>query len=62
MEQWFINVEFSTNQVYRTSRKIGTYPPIREHEEVEGNLLVCSVGAGVARVGLPAVSRSSDRV
>jgi hypothetical protein len=23
-----INVEFSTNQVYRTSRKIGTHPPI----------------------------------
>jgi hypothetical protein len=31
-------------------------------EEVEGNLLVCSVGAGVAGVGLPAVSRSSTEV
>jgi hypothetical protein len=23
-----VNVEFSTNQVYRTSREIGTHPPI----------------------------------
>jgi hypothetical protein len=35
---------------------------VGEHEEVEGNLLVCSVGAGVAGVGLPAVSRSSTEV
>jgi hypothetical protein len=35
---------------------------VGEHEEVEGNLLVCSVGAGVAGVGLPAVSRSSREV
>jgi hypothetical protein len=35
---------------------------VGEHEEVEGNLLVCSVGARVAGVGLPAVSRSSDEV
>jgi hypothetical protein len=27
-EPWFINVEFSTNQVYHTSRKIGTHPSI----------------------------------
>jgi hypothetical protein len=27
---------------------------VGEHEEVKRNLLVCSVGAGVARVGLPA--------
>jgi hypothetical protein len=33
-----------------------------EHEEVEGNLLVCSVGAAVAGVGLPAVSTSSAEV
>jgi hypothetical protein len=32
---------------------------VGEHEEVEGNLLGCSVGAGVAGFGLPAVSRSS---
>jgi hypothetical protein len=32
---------------------------VGEHEEVEGNLLVCSVGAGVAGFELPAVSRSS---
>jgi hypothetical protein len=35
---------------------------MEEHEEVEGNLLVCSVGARVAGVGLPAVSRSSTEV
>jgi hypothetical protein len=35
---------------------------VGEHEEVERNLLVCSAGAGVAGVGLPAVSRSSDEV
>jgi hypothetical protein len=35
---------------------------VGEHEEVERNLLVCSVGAGVAGVGLPAVSRSSAEV
>jgi hypothetical protein len=34
---------------------------VGEHEEVEGNLLVCSVGAGVAKVGLPAVCKSSAR-
>jgi hypothetical protein len=28
-EPCFINIKFSTSQVYRTSRKIGTYPPIR---------------------------------
>jgi hypothetical protein len=33
-----------------------------EHEEVERNLLVCSVGAGVAGVGLLVVSRSSAEV
>jgi hypothetical protein len=33
-----------------------------EHEEVEGNLLVCSVGAGVVGVELPVVSRSSSEV
>jgi hypothetical protein len=33
---------------------------VGEHEEVEGNLLVCSVGAGVAGFGLLAVSRSSS--
>jgi hypothetical protein len=27
---------------------------VGEHEEVEGNLLVCSVGAGIAGGGLPA--------
>jgi hypothetical protein len=35
---------------------------VGEHEEVTGNLLVCLVGAGVAGVGLPAVSRSSVEV
>jgi hypothetical protein len=35
---------------------------VGEHEEVEGNLLVCSIGAGVAGVGLLAVSRSSVEV
>jgi hypothetical protein len=35
---------------------------VGEHEEVEGNLLVCSVGAGVAGVGLPAVSKSSSEM
>jgi hypothetical protein len=35
---------------------------VGEHEEVEGNLLVCLVGAGVAGVGLSAVSRSSCEV
>jgi hypothetical protein len=35
---------------------------VEEHEEVEGNLLVCSVGAGVAGVGMPAVSGSSGMV
>jgi hypothetical protein len=35
---------------------------VGEHEEVEGNLLVCSVGAGVAGVGLPAVSKSSGEM
>jgi hypothetical protein len=33
---------------------------VGEHKEVEGNLLVFSVGAGVAGFGLPAVSRSSS--
>jgi hypothetical protein len=28
-EPWIINVEFSTNQVYRTSRKIGIQPSIK---------------------------------
>jgi hypothetical protein len=32
------------------------------HEEVEGNLLVCSVGAGVAGVGLPALSRNFGEI
>jgi hypothetical protein len=35
---------------------------VGEHEEVERNLLVCSVGAGVAGVGLPAVRKSSSEV
>jgi hypothetical protein len=35
---------------------------VGEHEEVEGSLLVCSVGAGVARVGLPPVSTSCGKV
>jgi hypothetical protein len=35
---------------------------VGEHEEIEGNLLVCLVEAGVAGVGLPAVSRSSAEV
>jgi hypothetical protein len=35
---------------------------VGEHEEVEGNLLVCSVGAGVAGVGLLMVSRSLGEV
>jgi hypothetical protein len=35
---------------------------VGEHEEVKGNLLVFSVGEWVAKVGLPAVSRSSGRV
>jgi hypothetical protein len=35
---------------------------VGEHEEVERNLLVCSVGAGVDGGGLLAVSRSSDEV
>jgi hypothetical protein len=35
---------------------------VGEHEEVKGNLLVCSVGARVAGDGLPAVSRSSAKV
>jgi hypothetical protein len=35
---------------------------VGEQEEVEGNLLVCSVGAGVAGVRLPAVSRSSSEM
>jgi hypothetical protein len=35
---------------------------VGEHDEVEGNLLVCSVRAGVAGVGLLAVSRSSSEV
>jgi hypothetical protein len=35
---------------------------VGDHKEVEGNLLVCSVRAGVARVRLPAVSRSSGEV
>jgi hypothetical protein len=35
---------------------------VGEHEEVEGNLLVCLVGAGVAGAGLSAVSRSSAEV
>jgi hypothetical protein len=35
---------------------------VGEHEEVEGNLLVCLVGAGVAGVGPLAVSRSSAEV
>jgi hypothetical protein len=29
-EPWIINVEFSTNQAYHTSRKIGIQPPIRK--------------------------------
>jgi hypothetical protein len=33
-----------------------------KHEEVETNMLVCSVGAGVVGVGLPAVSMSSDEL
>jgi hypothetical protein len=33
---------------------------VGEHEEVERNLLICSVGARVARFGLPTVSRSSS--
>jgi hypothetical protein len=35
---------------------------VGEHEEVEGNVLVCPVGAGVAGVGLPALSRSSGEM
>jgi hypothetical protein len=35
---------------------------VGEHEEVEGNLLVCSVGARVAGVGRPEVSKSSGEV
>jgi hypothetical protein len=35
---------------------------VGEHEEVEGKLFACSVGAGVAGVGLPAVSRSSGEM
>jgi hypothetical protein len=35
---------------------------VGDHEEVKGNLLVCSVGAGVAGVGLSAVSRSSSKM
>jgi hypothetical protein len=35
---------------------------VGEHEEVEENLSLCSVGARVAGVGLPAVSRSSGEV
>jgi hypothetical protein len=35
---------------------------VGKHEEVQMNLLVCSVGAGVAGGGLPAVSRSSGEV
>jgi hypothetical protein len=35
---------------------------VGEHEEVKGNLLVCSVGARVARVLLPALSRSSGEM
>jgi hypothetical protein len=35
---------------------------VEEHEEVERNLLMCLVGAGVAGVGLLAVSRSSGEV
>jgi hypothetical protein len=35
---------------------------VGEYEEVEGNLLVCSVGTRVAGVGLPAVSRSFAEV
>jgi hypothetical protein len=35
---------------------------VGEHEKVEGNLLVFSVGAGVAGVGLLVVSRSSGEV
>jgi hypothetical protein len=35
---------------------------VEEHEEVEGNLLVRSVGARVARVRLRTVSRSSIEV
>jgi hypothetical protein len=35
---------------------------VGEQKEVEGNLLMCSVGAGVAGVGLPMVSRSAGEV
>jgi hypothetical protein len=35
---------------------------VGEHKEVEGNLLVCSVGAGVVGVGLLTVSRSFGEV
>jgi hypothetical protein len=35
---------------------------VGEHEEVERNLLVCSVRAAVAGVWLPAVSKSSGEV
>jgi hypothetical protein len=34
---------------------------VGEHEEVVGNLLVCSVGAGVAGVGLPACEQELQR-
>jgi hypothetical protein len=44
-----------------TARKLvgGEGKWVVEHEEVEGNLLVFSVRAGVAGVWLPAASRSS---
>jgi hypothetical protein len=35
---------------------------VGEHEEVEGNLWVCSVGAGAAGVVLPAMGRSSSEM
>jgi hypothetical protein len=34
---------------------------VGEHEEVEGNLLVCSVGARMAGVGLPACEQELRR-
>jgi hypothetical protein len=35
-EPWIINIEFSTNQVYCTSRKIENHPPITGGELGEG--------------------------
>jgi hypothetical protein len=39
----------------------GEWKQVGEHEKVEGNLVVCSVGAGVAGVGLPACEQELRR-